>query len=277
MGATLRCWRWDGETVVPHRGGVPLSDRGFRYGQHLFESIAVRGKKALLAREHLSLLGTAASRNGFPFPRLLGSALRSFLAGVRLPDGMLRIYLTAGSGAPGSPVREPSCFLAWEKTVFPSCVELDRGIRLATVRDHVAGRGWDEKSGNYLLHLAALATARAAGGDEALVLGPEGCAVSCAMGNLLVWLPAKKGFRILTSDAGARRGAVLQWAERNAPIVRRRITTADLKKAVALAVTNSRLGVMPVASLDGGLLPDTNPARELARTYHRSHGLPGGA
>lgn len=272
----FRCWRWDGRAVVPHRGGVSLTDRGFRYGQHLFESLAVRDGVVLLGREHLSLLTAAAARNDFPFPRALATALRSFLSSAKLQDGMLRIYLTAGAGAPGAPVTDPGCFLSWEETRFPMLRDLERGFRLVTVSEEASG-DWGEKSGNYLPHLAALTAARRAGGDEAVVSDVKGRVISCAMGNLLVWLPSRSEPLLCTPAPGARTGAVLGWVRRYLPVKERPHRLPDLRRAVALAVTNSRLGVMPVASLDGNALPDTAPARELAMHYLRAHGLLGSA
>jgi branched-subunit amino acid aminotransferase/4-amino-4-deoxychorismate lyase len=270
---SFRCWRREGPVIVPHRSGVPLSDRGFRYGEHLFESLAVRKGTVLLADDHLSLLGEAASRNGIPFPGNVATPLRNFLATTKLPDGMLRIYLTAGPGAPGVPVNEPGLFLSWEKTPFPSRLDLKAGFRLVTARGTRAGSSWREKSGNYLPHLGALSEARQAGADEAVVLDAKGVAVSCAMANLLVWLPSSRGLTLCTPGKGGRSGAVLRWVEKNLEMKRRMITTADLKRARALAVTNSRLGVMPVTSLDGRRLPDSSPAHHLASEYLRVHGL----
>ena len=164
--ATLLAWRWEGARISPHHGGVPLDDRGFRYGQHLFESVAVRDGSILLGREHLGLLAEAAARNGFPFPRALATALRSFFKVQKLADGMLRIYLTAGPGTPGSAILKPGCFLTWEATRFPTQAELAKGYGLLALKEPVAGIGWGEKSGNYAEHLTALSVARAAGADD---------------------------------------------------------------------------------------------------------------
>jgi len=277
MAAPLRFWRWDGSSVVPHRGGIPISDRGFRYGQHLFESIAVRDGKTLLVREHLALLKESAACQGIPFARSMAAGLKAFLAGVRLPDGMLRVYLTAGSGAAGAEVTQPGCYLAWEGTRFPSRGELGNGIRLVTLKHPVAGRGWGQKTGNYMAHLDAISAARASGADEAVVLGERGNVVSCAMGNLLAWLPSNGGMTLRTPAGEARHGAVLRWVESTAALGRSRLARADLRRAVALAVTNSRLGVMPVASLDGKAFTHTALAHELSSLYLRSHGIVGGA
>jgi branched-subunit amino acid aminotransferase/4-amino-4-deoxychorismate lyase len=275
--AAFRTWRLEGSSVAPHRGGVPLSDRGFRYGEHFFESLAVRDGKVLLLGEHLAKLAEAATVAGWPFPKAIRTALRTFCAASKLPDGMLRIYLTAGTGAPGVPARKPECYLTWEETRFPSEEDLSEGIALVRLERPVAAEGWGIKSGNYLPHLGALRAARAAGADEGIVLDGKGSVVSCAMGNLLVWLPSRRGPLLCTPSRGARSGAVLGWVRGRAVVTDRLLRLSDLRRAVALAVTNSRLGVMPVASLDGKPVADPSPATELAFAYLRSHGLLRGA
>lgn len=277
--AAFRAWRSEGGEVIAHRGGIPLDDRGFRYGQHLFESLAVRRGAVLLGREHLESLKAAAVRKGIPFSRSLDASLRAFLRSVKLPEGMLRIYLTAGTGAPAAPVLRPGCYLTWEAIRFPSEADLARGYRLVTLKRLPAVTAWGEKSGNYEGHLDALATARKAVADEGIVLDEKGRVISCAMGNLLVWLPARSGPVLCTPPAalGARSGSLLEWVRRRMKVRERVLTVADLRRAVAIAVTNSRIGVMPVALLDGKQLPDRFPSLALALDYLRFHGLYGAA
>ena len=279
----FRSWRWNGQEIRPFRGGIPLDDRGFRYGQHIFESIAVRNGSPILGSEHLSLLATAAKRKGIPLLPSLVAAFRNFLRDRSLRDGMLRIYLTAGPGAPASPVRNPGCFLTWEAARFPGPVDVAAGIRLATLGKPFTGGGWGEswgeKSGNYAAHILALESARAEGvasADEGIVLDQAGKVLSCAMGNLLVWMTAKPGVLLCTpstSDQGARSGAVLGWVRGHATVLERDLRMPDLRRAVAMAVTNSRIGVMPVSSLDGSEWRDPSLSLALAQEYLRSHGL----
>lgn len=274
--AAFRSWLLAGGSFRPERG-IPLSDRGFRYGQHLFESIAVRNGKLLLLGPHLDLLGAAARRAGFPFPGRLRTELRRGLtdiAGAVPCDGMMRVYLTAGPGAPAAAVTSPGCYITWEETPFPGEADLSAGFRLVTLDDHIAGAGWGEKSGNYAHHLAALSTARSGGGDEGIVLDAKGRVVSCAMGNLIAWFSTGGETVPCTPDPslGARSGALLGWVGKRLPLTFRAMRRADLRRATSLAVTNSRLGVMPVRSLDGRSLPDNCPALDLARDYLRLHG-----
>lgn len=277
--APIRAWRADGGKVIPHCGGIPLDDRGFRYGQHLFESLAVRRGAVLLGQEHLESLKAASVRKGIPFSRSLETSLRKFLGSVNLADGMLRIYLTAGTGAPATPVLSPGCYLSWEATQFPSEADIARGYRLITLKRLPSATAWGEKCGNYEGHLDALATARKAGADEGVVLDKKGRVVSCSMANLLVWLPSRSGPVLCTppSALGGRSGSLLKWVRGRMKVHERVLISADLRRAVAIAVTNSRLGVMPVALLDGKQLPDRFPALALALDYLRFHGLHGTA
>jgi len=271
----FRSWQWNGQSILLHAGGVSLNDRGFRYGQHLFESIAIRNNKALLLSEHLALLTDAAKRNCFPFGRTLSSALRRFIESVSLSDGMLRIYLTAGEGAPAAPISAAGCYLTWEPVHFPTDAQIEKGIRLTVLTKPFLGDAWGEKSGNYAAHLKALADARANGGDEGIVLDANGCALSCAMGNLLVWMRSRQGIVLCTSPVsrGARSGSVLGWVKKRVPVMERDLRPADLRRALAMAITNSRLGVMPIASLNGISLRDPSLSRTLSLTYLKYHGL----
>jgi len=267
-----RSWRWINGGIRPFKGGLPLSDRGFRYGQHLFESIAIRGGAALLAAEHLAILTASAKIYGIPFPRSLVAKLRDFLKDVSLANGMLRLYLTAGPGAPASPITKPGLYLTWESAHFPTQRESEKGYDVVLLKKPFLGEGWGVKSGNYIPHIETLRSAREAGAQEAIVCDQEGRIISCAMGNLLLWIPGSRSENepLLCTPSpavGARPGAVLKWVQRQAPVVERELHVTDLLRASALAITNSRLGIMPVTTLDGRQLSDPAPARALAENY----------
>jgi branched-subunit amino acid aminotransferase/4-amino-4-deoxychorismate lyase len=66
---------------------------------------------------------------------------------------------------------------------------------------------------------------------------------------------------------------VLDWVKRSQDVVERDLRAADLLRAVSLAVTNSRLGVMSVARIDRKKLPSPHLALELSQNYLRAHGL----
>ena len=273
-------WHWAEGEIRPCRAGVPLSDRGFRYGQHLFESIAIRYGVALLAADHLTLLAATAKQQGYPLPRYLISALRSFLDSVTLGDGMLRIFLTAGPGAPAASIKEPGCYLTWEAAAFPTLREIEKGYSLTLLRKPFLGDDWGVKCGNYAAHLHALHAARLSGAEEGIIHDAKGRILSCSMGNLIVWMASPKSGKELlaftpSASLGVRHGAVLRWVGCQTRLNECELKTSDLRRARALAVTNSRLGVMPVTTLDGRCFSDLSSVRVLAHHYLYSHGLLG--
>ena len=82
---------------------IPVTDRGFRYGMSVFETLAVRQGRILFLDQHLAALKIACAAAGF---RADGTEALSALEG--LADGMLRIYVTAGDGtATASTRRKP--------------------------------------------------------------------------------------------------------------------------------------------------------------------------
>ena len=256
-------------------GGVPLTDRGFRYGQHLFESVAVRDGRALLLAAHLSLLEESAKRNGYFFPKTLFSSLECFVVGTSMPDGMLRIFLTAGEGGPATPFESTGCYLLWEQAHFPSQEEITRGYSLTSKTQPFLGDNWYEKSGNYAEHLKRFCAARSQGFDEAVVFDSGGYLLSCAMANLIVWM--RRNGQIIAcappAERGGRAGAVLEWVKKKIPLSEHDLRSGDLRDSISLAVTNSRLGVMPVSSLDGTPMVDPAHSHALASSYLKEYGL----
>jgi len=124
-----------------------------------------------------------------------------------------------------------------------------------------AREGWGVKSGNYLRHLEALRAARATGADEGIVLDDKGHVVSCAMGKPLVWLPSAKGLSLCRTGARSPSGYRASWVRHHTSVKNRSLPLRDLRRATALAVTNSRLGVMPVTLLDGKPVADPYSGR----------------
>src|SRR5690606_35649704 len=83
---------------------VPVTDRGFRYGMSVFETIAVFEGRLLFWDEHKERLRRACEAAEFffrpipAFPALEGKT------------GMLRLYVTAGDGGPSEPAEGTRVF-----------------------------------------------------------------------------------------------------------------------------------------------------------------------
>lgn len=244
--------------MIPCSSGVPLSDRGFRYGQHLFETIAIRNGKVLFFEEHWKQLIVAAQRHHFSIDGSWHHGVSNFFKTKLWDDGVLRIFLTAGEGAAGSPITKTQLFLLWEEVDFPSEEKLKKGIKVVSLDQPIGTTSWGEKTGNYWEHLNALERARQAGAEEGLIFDRDGFLISATMANVVLWLEDGK---IVTPPRtrGARDGVMLDQVRACfSTLIEADVTRDDLKKVVAMTVTNSRLGVMPVAALNGKELSHTH-------------------
>ena len=123
--------------------------------------------------------------------------------------------------------------------------------------------GW--KTGNYWAHLQAFAEARENGFDEALVLNIEGAVISASMAN--VFFVFGEMLRTPAASVGARRGVLRAWIKQMTHVEECLLSLDDLKEADECFLTSSRLGVMPVAEIEGRRLPSRNRGEALAALY----------
>lgn len=268
-----RTWLWHQESLQPCLEGVPLSDRGFRYGEHLFETIAIHQGKTLFAEEHLERFFQAAERFHFPLDPTCNQELRSFFK-IALPseDGLLRLFVTAGDGAPTAPIVAPRLFVFWEPTTFPNSEKINQGIRLISLPHPIGNHYWGVKNGNYWEHLCALKDAQRADAQEGLIFDADGHLISASMANVLIWFENNSKKELVTPPpaSGARDGVVREWVQKKYPyLIERNIHRDTLQRAVAMAITNSRIGIMPVTTLDERKLPCFSFALELACEHQK--------
>jgi branched-subunit amino acid aminotransferase/4-amino-4-deoxychorismate lyase len=239
---------------------VPVADRGFRYGMSVFETFAVRGGRILFLEQHLAALECACEAAGFRFRKV--DSLGNLGA---LPDGLLRIYVTAGDGISPRAESGHHTFAFFEPAEFPNAEDVARGARVSLQRapiQPVLG-GW--KTGNYWQNIMALTTARENGFDETLIVNIRGVVISAAMAN--VFFVMNGVLQTPAAEAGARHGIVKGWVEEMTSVAETLPSPKDVNEAEECFLTNSRLGVMPVSEIDGRCLPSRKTGEALAALY----------
>jgi len=233
----------------------------------VFETIAVHAGRALFVHEHMQRLALASQAARFIFPvGLTESLVHELVAGF--PDGSLRIYVTAGDGAPTASVEASRTFLNFEQMSFPQELEYAQGWRVDVSRapfPSILG-GW--KTGNYWPSVQALQEAKRNGCQEALVLNAQGVVISASMGNVFF----VKGGQVLTPPVsmGARDGAVRAWVQGHSAVEEALLSADDLSELDECFITNSRIGVMPVSALADRATPSQEQGRRLSKLYRES-------
>lgn len=215
---------------------LPLTDRAVRYGMAVFETVGIRDGQPLLSRPHLDLLAHSARR-------LLGTAVGQLDSLPRLDSscrGVLRLYVTAGDGAPHDPVTQPRVFGLFE--AVGSAVPDAQTARLHP--EPVAPFGHGCKTANYWTHCAAQSAAHAEGFDHALLADHRGFLLSAAFGNLFFVL----GDRLCTPsrNLAVRPGVLRSWIMDRLAVEEVELPADRLHEVAEVFLTNSRLGVLPL-------------------------------
>lgn len=238
---------------------LPLTDRGFRYGMSIFETIAIRDSRPILADEHLEKLTGISDHVNFAPPAGWLEATRAMLADTPIVEGVCRVYLTGGDGGMELTVRESRVALIFEETPIPAPEKVAATTAISTPFIPMLPPG---KTGNYWGHLIANAQS---GDQQTILFTPDGTLLGGATSNLFL----VKAGRIVTPalNGEIRRGAVHDWVVSEFPVSRETLTLQDIDEAGDAFLTNSRMGVQRLSKLDDRALPGHPLVEEIWQRY----------
>ncbi|MCC7539126.1 MAG: aminotransferase class IV family protein, partial [Deltaproteobacteria bacterium] len=195
----------DGERLDPDGRHVSVFDRGFLFGDGVFETFRTYGGRRCFALdEHLERLAWSASRIGMllPVPHdVLATEIDACIAEANNPESFLRVVVTRGRG----PIAlDPSVALHPTRVVIvmplrgiaPELYANGVGIAVAReVRPIVASPYAGAKTCNYVPNLLAVRDAIARGAHEALFVTGDDRVTEGASSNVFV----VSGRRLATS------------------------------------------------------------------------------
>jgi branched-chain amino acid aminotransferase len=251
----------DGRFVPEADARIPVDDRGFLYGDALFETLRSYNGAPFLLDRHLDRLlaschdlGIRPRESRAEFVRAVGSLVEQ-VAG----DSYVRIAVTRGSGFgpwPKAHARSGrTVMVARPLAGYPD--ELySRGMKLVTgsvPRSHrspLAGH----KTANYLESVLARRQAAAEGADEAVMLNGDGRVAELSAANIFAVVEGQLVTPALEEGPlpGVTRALVLELAARVEIEAREDALELDrLLTADEAFATNSILEICPVGELDG--------------------------
>ena len=261
----------DGRLVDGDEARVSVLDRGFLYGDSVFEVFRTYGGVPFAETEHLERLVRSAERLMIPMPvsiETLSSEVRATLDAAGGGDWYVRVVITRGTGPltyDPSTASEPLRVIIAAPLSLPPAEYYERGVAVALMR---ASRPTDDaraagaKASNYLANLLAVHEAKQKGAQEALVLGKDGQILEGASSNIFV---VEEG-RVRTPEpqpgilVGITRATVLRVAAAAAIEVEEgEVRPEDLFSADEAFITSSIREVMPVVSADGRTIGTGRP------------------
>jgi branched-chain amino acid aminotransferase len=254
----------DGRIVPPAEASVSVFDRGFLYGDSVFEVFRTYGGVPFGFAEHMDRLARSAARALIPLPCSLAqfsTEVEQTIAATGNAETYVRVVLTRGVGSAlglspslgHSPLR---VVMAMDLPPMPAAM-YEQGIGVITYRteriaDHTSASG--AKLSNYLISVLATHEAEKAGAAEAIIVDRAGQVVEGSTSNVFVF---QRGVLVTPPEAsgilmGITREKVLEIARaRQIPVEERAFSAEVLESADEAFITSSIREVAPVVRVDG--------------------------
>jgi branched-chain amino acid aminotransferase len=254
----------DGSIYPGERAVVPLFDRGFLYGDSVYETIRAYGGVPFALGEHLTRLYNSMRRLRIT-PNVerdtIEARVEGTLAAASVRDAYIRIIVTRGPGPEfglASSLDNPGPVYVLVKAYKPPPREwYEKGIAaIIPVTRRVSRGALDPaiKSGNYLNSILAMIEAKEAGADDAILLNEHGMvteattsSVFAVIDGVVVTPPLSAGIL----EGITRRHLLAALRDAGQPPAELNLTEADLKRATELFVTSTLKEVVAIRTLDG--------------------------
>lgn len=270
----------DGQIVPSERACVSVLDRGFLYGDSVFEVMRAYDKRVYAMREHTERLFRSAGLVHIELAADVEQVIEEVSRAVEASpyrDVIVRVHVTRGVAPLGldpTPARGALRVAIVAPVHPPSFEDYRDGIAVTTHRTERAADNTEAagaKVANYLVSLLALREARASGAKEAIIVDGRGRVLEGASSNVFVVKagvvhtpPATEGIL-----PGITRASIFRAAESLGVLLRiTTLTRGDLTEADEVFITSTVREVLPVVQVDGQGVGEGKPG-PITRSLHR--------
>jgi D-alanine transaminase len=253
---------------------IGVEDRGFQFGDAVYEVFKFLGKRPIFLIEHYRRMENGLREIEIRVPwgeAEFSSVIGELLARTAFDDGIVYVQITRGESERKHfyPDDLTPTVVAYSRAfTFPDAAKKVRGIALVTA-DDLRWKHCNVKSVNLLANAIAKKKAQRAGADEALLVdrGVVREAASSSFfgirGGALITHPLDE--HILP---GVVRDRVVSVALANSLRVDERpLREAELFDLDEAFITSTTLGVMPVATIDGRPMRRGDISTKLQRLF----------
>jgi D-alanine transaminase len=238
---------------------IGVEDRGFQFGDALYEVFKFVGKRPLFLADHYRRLASGLEvleiRNPFPAEADYAKVVGGLLERAVFDDGIVYTQISRGE-APRSHFwpenLEPTVVLYSRAFRFPDATKKELGIKVISTPD-IRWKSCHLKSVNLLGNAIAKKEAQRAGADEAILIG-DGFVREGAGSSFF----AVEDGRVITAPGdpsilpGTVRDHVIELAlAAHIRVDERAITEYQLFHLDEAFITSTTQGVMPVTEIDG--------------------------
>ena len=274
----------NGRLTDAANAAVSPLDRGFLFGEGVYETLRTYNRPPFLLNRHLARLRASADLISLKVPHdddEYRDRLLETMAGLsdKKSELYLRILLTRGVGDltyDPNTCPTPTVMMMARPYVETPTKTVDRGIKIvlsSIVRNHPQALNPRIKSNNLLNNALAMQEAIRAGADEALMCNYRGEIAECAQSNIFI---VRDGIAQTPSlDTGLLEGVTRNFVfevgeAANIPVRETILLPADLTQADEIFITGTTRAVLAVTSVEQTPVGDGRPGpitKRLAKTF----------
>lgn len=265
----------NGEFMPIEEARVPVLDRGFIFGDGIYEVVPVYGGRPFRWPQHLARLKRSLSAVGIDNPHDDAGWTRLVADMVsRHPWADQFVYMQVTRGvarrdhAFPRPAVQPTVFAMSSQLVLPAAEQIERGVAAVSLPDE----RWlhcDIKSTSLLGNVLAREAAVRAGAAEC-VMFRDGFLTEGSASN--IWVA--RGERLYGPPAdnlvleGVRYGLIHELCESaGIPLQLRRVLREEVQVADELILSSATKEVLPITRLDGRPVGDGRPGPVFAKLH----------
>ncbi len=272
----------NGRICPPEDALISAFDRGFLYGDSVYETIATSHGKLFALAEHLDRLERSAKGLALRTPprATIERAIHDTMAAAGNPESRVRVVVTRGEGKleldPAS-AGEPNLVVFVQPIGGPTPEMYDQGVAVAIVsvtRNSPGAIDPAIKSGNYLNNVMALSEARRRHPEahEAVLCNAAGSIAEASSSNIFAVVGGELRTPALAVGIleGVTRSKVLGLARANAIACKEAafMSPDELRGADEVFLTSAARGVLPVTAIDGRPVAGGVPGPITRRLMH---------
>jgi branched-chain amino acid aminotransferase len=255
----------NGAIVEESKGLLNSQDRGFLYGDGIFETFRTYNKKPFRLEAHVARLVNSAQHFGIPFHytfQQVSQIIEQLLDVNKLHNAYFRMTLSRGIGGGGiipSDGGSPT-FVVHAKPLIPyppSLYETGVSLTVSQIRRSASCPLSGHKTLNFLVNYLVKKEAVDCGAHDALMLNTDNHITECAVSNVFI---VEKNTVITPSLSagvlpGITRKVILDLCRENTiPACEELFGLERVFHADEVFITNSLMEVMPVSKVDGRMI-----------------------
>ncbi len=269
----------NGELIPPDQARVPIWDRGFLFGDAVYEVWRIYGGRLWLEDEHTARLRRSLGEMEFPevdLDRLLDRVRRAVEAS-EIEEGTAYIHITRGVAPRAHAFPKPAVPPTELIVIRPyddSSTALKRESGVAVVsRSDLRWKRCDVKSSNLLANVMALESANRAGAYEALLVDSDGLVTEATHSSVLWVVDGRLAGTPNDSTIlpGTTRFLTQKLAkDEGIPFAEGRISLDEFFGVQEAFLTGTTIEVLPIVEVDGRPIGSGRPgpiARKLQAGY----------